>query len=358
MSVATGSHTRNLFVYGKSGTGKTVATKHTMGLVQRHGNLQVPIIPLYVNCRGQGTHHALLSKLVEELTKNPAQLAPNTSWRTLCNQFQEACQRANANIVVVLDEADGISKYKGEADSLYFLSNLNSDMGNSRSTVSIIAVTNDLHYGENLAERVQSRLRVEKLHFPPYDRAQLEDILNARANMVFKPDGLEPGVIPYCAARAAQTHGDARLALGMLHKAAVLAEKDGVEQVTMQHILAARGALEHDVIAEGIERLTFQEKILLFAIARLTQAKVPNNMITMGMLHDGYRRVCGQLGMEPMSPTSIARLMGDIMEQGLATTDVRSFGRARGRTTVVTLTAPVDLTIQVVMKEPLFHGGG
>lgn len=354
LSFAGRSHPHNLFIYGRSGSGKTAAVRHTTMEIGRHAQLSRPLITLFANCRDQISHHGLIGKLIEELEKGKT-IPTNTSWRELCSRFLAACRNAGANIVIILDEADGITKTKGDFDSLYYLSNLNSEMVGSQSTVSLVAITNDLHYGEHLEERVQSRLKVEKLHFAPYSAQQLQDILHDRTNVVFTSDGLEEGLIPYCAARAAQTHGDARYALALIYKASVIATETRSDQVSMQHVLQARSALEHDIISEGIDKLTVHEKLLLLAIARLSQSRVGNAMITMGSLHQAYGKVCTEAGMEPMSPTSVARLMGDIIDEGLIKTDVKSLGRARGRTTIVTLMVPVESTIQILLKEPLFN---
>jgi cell division control protein 6 len=350
------AHTHNLFIYGRSGTGKTAAVKHATSEVIRHAQLARRLVPLYVNCRNQISHHALIAKLIEGIEEH-ASIPSNTSWRALCARFLTDCKNANANIVITLDEADGITRTKGDFDSLYYLSNLNSEMTDSQSTLSIIAISNDVHYGEELEERVHSRLKVEKMIFAPYTAPQLQDILQDRTDSVFTPDGLEEGIIAYSAARAAQTDGDARIAIGLVYKAAIIAAETGSGQVTMNHVLQARSALEHDIAAEAIEKLTFHEKLLLLAVARINQAHPRDPVVTMGSLLDGYGKICKQMGMEPMSPTSVARLLADIDGQGLIKTEVRSLGRARGRTTIVTLKTPLDTALRILLKEPLFHKG-
>ncbi len=357
LSSTTQSQPNHLFIYGKSGSGKTAAVNHVIHTVQRLARASRPTVALQANCRNQVSHHALLSQLVEQI--EPGRFVPsNTAWRNLYNRLLQAAQKAEANIVIVLDEVNRLTKKKEGFDAIYTLSNLNSELTGSRSMVTLFAISNDLHYGDQLEQSVRSRLKVEKLYFAPYSQPQLADILTDRAKLVFTEEGLEAGIVAYCAARAAQTHGDARHALALLHKAAVIASRDGALQVTMHHVLEARSALEHDIIAEGIQRLTAHEKMLLLAIARLSQHQTSNTLITTGRVLEGYRAVCQQMGSEPLTLQSVNRLLTDIASQGFIASDVRSLGRGRGRTTIVNLTVPVESTIKILQDDHLFHLGG
>lgn len=350
------SQPNHLFIYGKSGSGKTASVNHVLVLIQKLIRNTRPMIALQVNCRNQISHHALLSQLVEQV--EPGGFVPsNTSWRNLSSRLLSACQRAEANLVIVLDEIDKLTKKREEYDAIYSLANINSELKGTKSMVTLFAISNDLHYGDQLEQSIRSRLKVEKLYFAPYTQPQLADILTDRAKMVFTEDGLESEIIAYCAARAAQTHGDARHALALLHKAAVIASREGASQVTMHHVLDARGALEHDIVAEGIQRLTPHEKMLLLAIARLSQHPSTNALITTGRVLDGYRAICRQVGSEPLTLQSVNRLLTDIAGQGIIATDVRSLGRGRGRTTIVNIMVPVESTIQILHEDHLAHMG-
>jgi len=355
-SLVRDSDPTNLFIYGKSGSGKTATVNHVLEHVRTAKNLPRPTVTLMVNCRNQVSHHALLGRLLEQL--EPGVPIPiNTAWGDLHERLVSACRKANANIVIVLDEVNRLVKIREECDAIYTLSNLSSELKGSETTIAIFAISNDLHYGERLDQSIHSRLQVQKMHFPPYNRHQLSEILDDRAKMVFTGDGLEPGVIDYCATVAAQTHGDARQALALLHKAAVIANKEAAHQVTMHHVLDAKVALNHDQIAEGIKGLTDHEKLILLAIARLSSRSKNNELVTTGAVLDGYRVICRELGMEPLTLQSVSRLLDDIGSQGFITSTVKSMGRGKGRTTVINITVAAGPTIDIIQEDHLFHAG-
>lgn len=348
----------HLFIFGKSGSGKTATVTHVLDHAQHAENLSRPAKVLIVNCRNQVSHHGLLCQILEQI--EPSSYVPsNTSWRDLHNQLLAACRKAGANIVMVLDEVNRLVQKRDEYNALYTLSNMGSELKGTLSTITIIAISNDLHFGEQLEQSVRSRLRVDKLNFAPYNAQQLTEILMDRTKTVFAERGLEEGIIAYCAAKAAQTHGDARQAIGLLYKAAVIASKENAHQVTMHHVLEARSALEYDSIAEGLQDLTAHEKLILLAIAYLVekQGGTVSGLVTTGMVLEGYRRICQELAMEPLTLQSVNRLLNDIASQGIITTNVRSLGRGKGRTTVVHLTVPPASTIKVLKEDNLFHLG-
>jgi cell division control protein 6 len=340
----------HLFINGRSGSGKTATVTHVLDHIQYIQNLSRPTKSLMVNCRNPISHHGLLARLIEQL--EPGTSFPNnTSWNELSTRLVTACRKAQANIVIVLDEVDRLVKKERGCDALYTLANLSSELKGSSTTVTIFTISNDLHYGERLDQSVLSRLQVEKLHFPPYNREQLTEILRDRAKLVFAEDGMEPGVMEYCATIAARTHGDARHALGLLHKAAIIAGREGAREVTMQHTLSARSALEHDVLVEAIHGLTDHEKLILLTIAKLFERHNVHDRVTTGMVLEGYRKVCNAVGVEPQTLQSVSHLLSDIASQGFISSEVKSLGFRKGRTTVIHIAVPVEPTIEILQEE-------
>jgi len=112
-------------------------------------------------------------------------------------------------VIFVLDEIDQLVKKAGD-EILYNLTRLNSELKNT--TISIVGISNDLLFTDNIDPRVKSSLSEEELVFPPYNAIQLQDILRQRAMNAFREGIVGEGVIEKCAAYAAREHGDARRA--------------------------------------------------------------------------------------------------------------------------------------------------
>jgi cell division control protein 6 len=342
----------HLFAFGKSGTGKTAVVRHVVEAAGKVTHANKKTLGLFVNCTNQVSHHALLIRLIEQL-EGGEHVPSNTAAGELHDRLLQACKKTGANIVVVLDEVNHLVKRSG-VDAMYSIANLNAELEGDRATISIIAISNDLHFGEKLPASVQSRLAAEKLYFAPYSAEQLRDILRDRADLVFNPDGLDVGLIELCAAYAAQAHGDARQALALLRKAAVIAGREGARKVMAHHVVSARGALEYDVIADGVRRLTAHEKIVLLVIAHMALRRSPGDNMNIGRVYEEYQHVCNQIGLSPLVSRSVGRCLADLSDQGFVRTEVKSLGRAKGRTTLVQITVPPESTVNIIQEDSLF----
>ena len=150
---------------------------------------------------------------------------PMTGWPTdqVYLELKNQLEARGGVLVIVLDEIDKLVKKSGD-DTLYNLTRINSDLKTSK--VCIIGISNDLSFKDFLDPRVLSSLSEEEIVFPPYNAPQLCDILQQRADGAFIEGALDDGVIPLCAALAAQEHGDARRALDLLRISGELAERE------------------------------------------------------------------------------------------------------------------------------------
>jgi cell division control protein 6 len=91
-----------------------------------------------------------------------------------------------------------------------YLTRLNSEL--SQSQLSVVGISNDLTFFDEIDPRVRSSLSEEEIVFPPYNAIQLQKILKERSSNCFKDGVLDSGVIEKCSAYAAREHGDARRA--------------------------------------------------------------------------------------------------------------------------------------------------
>jgi len=115
---------------------------------------------------------------------------------------------------------------------LYNLTRLNSEL--SQSQISIVGISNNLTFLDELDPRVRSSLSEEEIVFPPYNAVQLQEILRKRAKEVFREGVIrDEDVITKCAAFAAREHGDARRALDLLRVSGELAERENSPKVKL-----------------------------------------------------------------------------------------------------------------------------
>ena len=147
----------NLFVYGKTGTGKTVALKYVSQKLSEVAKQQeIPLKIIYLNCklkRVADTEYRLIAQLARMLGRQiPATGLPTDE---VYNTFFELVEEEGSNIILVLDEIDQLINKAGD-DIIYNLTRINSDLKNSQIT--IVGISNDLAFRENLRAEVKSSL--------------------------------------------------------------------------------------------------------------------------------------------------------------------------------------------------------
>lgn len=329
-----GDRPSNIFLYGMTGTGKTLVTRYVVDQLKEtaasHG---VNINVMYVNCkmkRVADTEYRLIAYLSGLLGKNvpPTGLPTDQVYKI----FFEALEKESTGVVIlILDEIDALVEKVG-GDFLYTLTRINQDTENSK--VTIIGISNNLSFTENLDARVKSSLSDEELIFPPYNALQLKDILSERASISFSEGVIMDGVIPKCAALAAQEHGDARRALNLLRVAGELAERQNMDKVTEDHVDCAESKIDMDHIIEAVKTQPKQSKILIKAILSLTDKA--SDYIYTGDVFDLYVTFCDKIGLKPLTQRRVSDLIAELDMLSIINTKVISRGR-HGRTRTIRL---------------------
>jgi len=300
---------------------------------------------IYINCQQVDTGYRLLAHLANHFARDWNERVPISGWSpdTLYGKLLERLDREGGVTVVVLDEVDRLVAKSGD-DVLYTLTRINSDLKHSR--LSLVGISNDLKFTDMLDGRVKSSLGGEELVFPPYNAHQLRDILNQRAEMGFYPGVLEEGVIPLCAAIAAQEFGDARRALELLKVAGEIAEREGEEKVTEDHVRRAQSRIEEDRVGEVIRTLPNQPKLVLFTILQMKRFG-GDRRITSGEVYDNYRFYAERAGMRVLTSRRVSEFISELTLLGLIGSRVISFGR-QGRTKVIDVKIPVKRSLTVI----------
>src|SRR3989338_8708178 len=197
----------NIFLYGRTGSGKTLCVKYTtdsiLEIAKKNG---VNIKVFYLNCklkRVADTEYRLIAQLTREFgVEVPATGLPTEEIYKL---FVKQVDKEKLLLIIVLDEIDQLVTKTGD-EILYNLTRLNTELTNSE--VTLIGISNDLLFVDNIDPRVKSSLSEEELVFPPYNAMQLQGILKQRSKEAFETGALSVVVIEKCSALAAREHGD------------------------------------------------------------------------------------------------------------------------------------------------------
>lgn len=318
-----GEGTSNLFIYGQTGTGKTATMALIGNKIMERANGRVIVIN--INCK-MGKVADTEYRLIAEICRQLGHDVPVTGLPTqeVYSVFFRFLEGSSKTLILVLDEIDGLVEKCGDG-FLYNLTRINETLTNSR--VSIVGISNNLLFSDFLDPRIKSSLCEEKLHFPPYDAAQLRDILRERG--AFCEGVVGEGVIEKCAALAAQEHGDARRAMNLLRVAGEIAESSGQKTVTEANVDDAKRKLDFDCLAHAVKSQPKHGKAVIMSLISLREKGVEK--IHTGDLYSTYQRVCKQLSLEHLTPRRVYGITGELEMQGLMTTTVVNKGRY-GRT--------------------------
>jgi len=342
----------NVFIYGKTGTGKTAVAKFVgKELLKKGEETGISVNFIYINCEVVDTQYRLMQNIANHFIEEWSERIPFTGWPTdeVYSKLRTMIDERGGVTVVFLDEVD---KLKGD-EALYNLSRINNDL--KKSKVSIIGISNDLKFTEFLDPRVKSSLGEENMIFPPYDAGELQDILEQRVDIALKEGSVDEDVIPLCSALAAQEHGDARRALDLLRMAAELAERSGAPKVTKKFVRQAQSKIEIDRIKEVVRTLPTQSKLILLAILlqeKHNEKSGKTGSITTGDVYDLYGDLCKKTRTDSLTQRRIADLISEMDMLGIITARVISKGRY-GRTKEIKMSSSNDI-IGILQDDELF----
>ena len=335
----------NIFIYGKTGTGKTLVVQHTLDqLALVASGRNVPVVPVYLNCKLKkvaDTQYRLIAHITREhFNEN----LPITGLPTeeIYAAFLRAVDAKKQIIILILDEIDQLMDKEGD-ELLYNLTRLNTELKNAQ--IALIGISNNANFINLLDPRVKSSLSQEELFFPPYNAIQIQEILKQRSKKAFAPDALSSGVLEKCAAYAARDHGDARRAIELLRVAAELAERSGTTKVTTQHLDHAEHKIETDRIFEIIKTQPQQYQATLYSVYSICSKK--KDIVFTGEVYELYQQLCERIGLRPLTQRRISDIIGELDMLGIINAKVISKGRY-GRTREITISTTDELTPQVL----------
>jgi cell division control protein 6 len=341
----------NLFVYGKTGTGKTVVIKYvTKEIEEAAQKNNIPLKIVYLNCKLQrvaDTEYRLIAQIIKEMGGE----VPTTGLPTkdVYDIFLKILEDKKILLILILDEIDQLV-LKISDEILYTLTRINTEL--KHSEVTLIGISNDLKFTNYLDARVKSSLSEEELLFEPYNALQLQDILKKRAKMSLREEAVEEGLIEKCAAYAAREHGDARRAIELLRVAGEIAERNNQDKIMITNLDVAEEKIDRDRIVEAVEKNPKQFKLVTYSIMELH--KNDGHKIFTGDIYELYKKYSLKTGVRPLTPRRVSDIIAELDMLGIINTKVISKGRY-GRTREICVELPESTMneMSTILKEGL-----
>ncbi|KAJ2549814.1 AAA ATPase, partial [Coemansia sp. RSA 1836] len=266
----------SMYISGNPGTGKTACLQTLIKQsLSSFPSVLVNCVPL---TRPEQAYAAVLDALNIEYAGADSALAG----------LERIVFKGKGAFLVILDEVDSLLGSKQEV--LYRLFEL---AAYPDSRLALVGIANALDLTDRFLPRLQARNCVPLLlNFNPYQVNDIVAILQSRLDSVAK-DGTEPVIqkaaLELCARKVAATSGDLRKALDVCRQAmeaaeaeckkrgankengpAVTATASPVPKVSIMHIAKVLTSLNGSPIAQKLNALNFQQKLVLCAHASLS----------------------------------------------------------------------------------------
>lgn len=337
----------NIFVYGQTGMGKTLATRMiTEELQDDMSSIDISVEVVWVNCHGSTSYDVAIS-ITNQLRSKNDQIS-TTGYKTddVYEMLYESIDNCGSEyVIMVLDEVDNLGK---DAKLLYEIPRAQ-DNGYVEETIpSVIGISNDFKYRERLDSKIQSSLGETEIHFKPYDAHQLRSILDQRAKRAFPDDTLGEAVIPYIAAVSSQDTGSARHAINVLHKSGQVAWKNDSNVVTREHAEKAVESVEKSRIMSELRSLTTQGHLILYTMALFEkEGKTP---VKRKEMYDVYKTLAERFGINVKSGRTIHNRLGELSLNGFLSMTQVNQGERGGRHNHYELDMPTDAVIGVLRE--------
>ncbi len=344
----------NIFIYGKVGTGKTTVVKHVIDQLETFSKDQhLPLKTIYINCRNYQTKYAILFYCVQLFYPDLNFIGYSRSF--IYDKFLTYVKENKLNFVVILDEID---KVKEIDDLTYTLirSNDEIDLG----SVSMIGISNNIFFKNNLDSRTKSTLCEQEAVYPPYNAEELKSILEQRVELAFKENSVTDSAINAAAAIAAKESGDARRAVMLLLRAGELSDLNKSKQVTDKEVYKAKEKVELEVMKSMVLTLPLQLQLVLFAIAQsslkpkgilnLTGQTIDSNIIYSGEIFDKYSEICESYCEKSVSIRWFREYITELETYGFISTTISGKG-VKGNTTLIKLGIDAQSIVDLLENE-------
>ncbi|KAJ2746997.1 AAA ATPase [Coemansia sp. BCRC 34301] len=366
----------SMYISGNPGTGKTACLQTLI----KQSLASFPSV--LVNCvpltRPEQAYAAVLDALSVEYAGADSALA----------ELERIVFKGKSAFLVILDEVDSLLGSKQEV--LYRFFEL---AAHPNSRMALVGIANALDLTDRFLPRLQARNCVPLLlNFNPYQVNDIVAILQSRLDSVAK-DGTEPVIqkaaLELCARKVAATSGDLRKALDVCRQAMEAAETEcrrkaadkengpdagatasPTPKVSIMHIAKVLTSLNGSPIAQKLNALNFQQKLVLCAHASLSpgsatspkpaEPATPSKKsaaaavggIAVSKLYAEYGAICDRLGMlAPVTRTEFLDLVAMMETQGVVTVETQRAGRRGGCRIASRSGAADDRTLRLAVDE-------
>lgn len=340
----------NLFIYGLSGTGKSLVTNVVLDKMQEQHNESKRNFKLkIIKIKGTNTKtkYDVIRQIYSELI---SKTVPRD--KHLC--YEKILDYLNSKNIALYIFIDEVHEMKEINDIIYFISRINEDLrfreNKSLSkqeflAVGYIVISNDANLKRKLKDNTRSALYSDDLIFKRYDIEEIKQILLGRIEEgAINSNALDEVCLDKICAYSIQDGGDARYALLLLKTCCIMAEKQGLEKIIERIVNEANTYLRNNLLKEIILDMNAMYKEVLYYVYL---EGLENKRMTTG---DIYNRYCVNIKNNSLSLGRISQIITEFEKNNVLHT--YSIKNKKGRTREIIIDETID-----VIKECLEDDG-
>lgn len=328
-------HPIHLSLLGKTGTGKTVTMLYFLNMLRtlcKKRNIQMRYTHLDLStpkpCFRVLNDLACLLDAAKRYKKG-------ISLDELMLRIEDKMKSYKGYFILFIDEVDHIRR---DLDSfLKFLVRRLPQAVCSR--LILVFTSNKLNWHENIDPRIKSFLKLNEILFEPYNALDIQRILSIRIKKALNRKMIQEGVIEKISAVSSRTHGDARKAVELLSRSALIAEREG-SVISLNIVDMALEEIECDKYVAMIKSAPKQLQVALYSILSLSRRT--KGAMNVGTSYEAYCSFCLMVDLRALKQRAFSDLVSELEMYGFIQIRMISKGRY-GRRRDITVNLPQDV---------------
>ena len=331
---------QNVVIKGPVGTGKTVIAKKFCNSLVNVARRQGKIIEyIHINCRKRSTDAMVLLGILNHF--DPRFPDRGFSVQEMLQVLHKQLQKRDAQLLLVLDEADALFKKNG-SNLVYDLTRFSDESSWEKNPVSLILISQKDVMSMLDSSALSTFKRSNVLSLNKYTLDELYDIVRQRVDLAFHNNTVQEDGVELIADIASEW-GDARFAIELLWKAGIAADHQHVQMVTPEHVRAAKAETYSVVTETKLKNLEHHQLLTLYAIAKRLK-KDGTAYVDTGDAEKTYAVTCEEYGEKPRAHTMFWNYLKEIENAGFINIKLSGKGHL-GTTQFISLP---DIPAQVV----------